>query len=111
MSIVIFATIKIAPEVREQALLDASDLICDAQAEPGCLAYQWSLDPNASDIIYAFEHWESAETLQAHFAAHSYTAMLAHLGQYNVEADASKYEVAQSAPVYNNAGEPSAQFT
>jgi quinol monooxygenase YgiN len=110
MSIIIFATIRIAPEVRERALVEANPLIKEAQSEPGCLAYQWSLDPNTDDVIYAFEHWESAETLQAHFAAHSYTAMLVHLGQYDVQADALKYEVTQASPVYNASGEASALF-
>jgi quinol monooxygenase YgiN len=38
------------------------------RAEPGCLAYAFSVDINEPTMMRIFEKWESLEALRAHFA-------------------------------------------
>jgi quinol monooxygenase YgiN len=38
------------------------------RAEPGCIAYAFSLDVSDPTRLRVFERWESREALEAHFA-------------------------------------------
>lgn len=111
MPILIYGTIDVAPENSTQALQDAKPLIEEALTEPGCLAYDWSLDPWKPGRLLVFEHWESESTLQQHFAADSYLKMLEHLGGVGIiNAVTNKYRVDLAEPVYGPDGKPTAVF-
>ena len=109
--VVIAGTVDVAPEKRDQALLDAKALIDGALDEPGCIAYAWSYDPFEAGRIHVFEEWESEETLTAHLMAPSYLNMLAHLGGVGITgATTLKYRVDLHEPVYDKSGKPRGDF-
>lgn len=111
MAVVIYAQIELPPESREEALAGAKNLIEMALAEQGCRHYAWSADPHYPGRVHVFEEWDSAEDLQAHFAAPSYTGMLAHLGSYSLlGATSTKYRCDLSEPVYGPDGVATATF-
>ena len=41
-------------------------MMANSQAEEGCMAYEFSADVAAPDILHVFEAWDSAEALNAH---------------------------------------------
>lgn len=111
MRVLVSGTIDIAPEKRDQALLDAKDLILDTLDEPGCVAYNWSKDPFAPQRIHVFEEWESEQTLSDHLVAPTYTGMLAHLSQVGIlGTSVQKYRVDHFEPVYDPEGVPRGDF-
>ena len=111
MKVVISAVIELPPENRDVALAGAKELIEMALAEKGCRHYSWSADPHYPGRVNVFEEWDSAEDLQEHFSAPSYTGMLAHLGQYSLlGATSTKYRCDLSEPVYGPDGVATATF-
>ena len=111
MPIVIAGEVDFPPENREAALAGAKGLIEMALAEPGCNHYAWTADPYMPGRVHVFEEWDSAEELQAHFAAEPYTGMLAHLSGFTIlNAVTRKYRVDVIEPVYGPDGTPTATF-
>jgi quinol monooxygenase YgiN len=109
--VIIAGTVDVAPEHRDQAILDAKALIDEALAEPGCIAYEWTFDPFDAGRIHVFEQWESEETLIEHLRAPSYLNMLAHLGRVGILAAVTrKYRVDLDEPVYDGNGRPRGDF-
>ena len=109
--VVIAGTVDVAPERREQALREAQPLIEEALSEPGCIAYDWTLDVFDAGRIHVFEEWESEQTLIQHLAAPSYVNMLAHLGKVGIKAAVTrKYRVDLDEPVYDETGTPRGDF-
>ena len=111
MKILIQAIIDVDPEARGRALADARGWIDGALAQPGRLAYAWTLDPHFPERIHVFEEWDSEDALAAHLAGPQYRGMLGHVGKCGVRASSSrKFAVSREAPVYNEDGVPSAAF-
>jgi len=111
MIVVVAGEIEFPPENRDAALAGARELIEMALAEKGCRHYAWSADPHYPGRVHVFEEWESAEDLQVHLTAPSYTGMLAHLGPYSIlSANTRKYRCDLSEPVYGPDGVATATF-
>ena len=111
MTIVIAGEIDLPAENRDAALAGAQPLIAEALGEPGCRHYSWSADPFDAGRIHVFEEWAGEAELADHFRAHSYVAMLAHLGAHTIlKAEARKYRVDAQEPVYGADGAPTAKF-
>jgi len=109
--VVIAGTVDVAPDKRDQALLDARSLIDEALAEPGCIAYAWTYDPFDAGRIHVFEEWEDEQTLVEHLRAPSYLNMLKHLGSVGIRAAVTrKYRIEIDAPVYDESGKPRGDF-
>jgi len=111
MPIAITATLHLTPATAAQTLIDARPLIAASRAEPGCLAYDWSLDPLSPGRVCVFELWRDAAALAHHFTLTNYTGMAARLAAAGLsDAVATKYVITQEAPVYDAAGTPRADF-
>ncbi|HWW59437.1 MAG TPA: putative quinol monooxygenase [Sphingopyxis sp.] len=111
MKILIQAVIDIDPETRGEALAGARGWIEGALAQPGCLAYAWTLDPHVATRIHVFEEWDGEAALAAHLAGPQYRGMLGHIGEFGVRASSSrKFAVSREGPVYNSHGVASAAF-
>lgn len=111
MRVLIAGTVDLDPDKREGALAGAKDLIEEARAEPGCVAYDWTPDPYIPGRIHVFEEWVSEATLIDHLKAPSYTGMLAHLGGIGILAsNTQKYRVDHFEPVYDPDGKPRGDF-
>lgn len=80
MKILIQAVIDIDPETRGEALAGARGWIEGALAQPGCLAYDWTADPQVATRIHVFEEWDGEAALAAHLAGPQYRGMLGHIG-------------------------------
>ena len=104
-------TVDMPPENVEPALTAARPLIEGAQAEEGCLDYDWCPDPMNPGRIRVFERWESEATLAAHFQRRWYLEMRETLGSYGItNAVTAKYRVDLEEPVYDETFTPRADF-
>jgi quinol monooxygenase YgiN len=111
MKILIQAVIDVDAETRGAALAGARGWIEGALAQPGCLAYAWTLDPHVATRIHVFEEWDSQDALAAHLGGPQYRGMLGHIGAFGVRASSSrKFAVSREGPVYNQDGVASAAF-
>jgi len=111
MKVLISCVIKIDPKQRDQALEGADELIQLALKEHGCLAYTWAADKMLDDTIHVFEEWEDQESLAAHFTAPSFFGMSEHLGKHGLlGAEAKKYLVSKESGIYDEEGNPRADF-
>lgn len=110
-SILIAGIVEVTPDKRDAAIAEAKALIAEARREPGCLAYDWTADPETPGRIHVFEEWTGEAELAAHFKAPSYTGMLAHLDAIGITGTAvRKFRIDLSEPVYDPQGVPRADF-
>lgn len=111
MPIIIAGTIDFAPSRAEAAIRDGKPYIEASLREPGCVAYAWSLDPLTPGRVHVYEEWESQTALEGHFRDTSYLSMRDHLRNYEmVGSSVRKYRVDRVEPVYDDAGNPRADF-
>lgn len=81
--------------------------IAASRAEPGCVAYNWAVDPIEPGKIHVYEEWESERALLGHFRDPSYAAMRAQLERWTLTGfGVQLYSVAGVEPVYDEAGQP-----
>jgi quinol monooxygenase YgiN len=96
----------VAGEVRIEA--GAAEQVLDAlramesatRAEPGCLAYAFSIDVDDPTMLRIFERWESQDALKAHFGTPhmaAFGAAVAAVQPKSVEIKA--YEIASEVPL------------
>lgn len=111
MPILIAGTLDFDPAKVERMLVDAAPLIEAGRAEPGCVAYDWALDPNHPGRVLVFEHWVDEAALANHFASAPYKEMGAHLNATGIVGFAvSKFRTDLEEPVYDESGTPRADF-
>ena len=84
-----------------------ADHILASRREPGCIAYDWSVDSIDPAAICVFEEWSSEAALGDHFRDPSYLAMRSHLESFTIIGfDVKLYGVAGIEPVYTAEGRP-----
>jgi quinol monooxygenase YgiN len=111
MGIIIAGYLDFDPDLAERLIADARPLIEAALAEPGCLAYDWSLDPLNPGRVHVFEEWASEQALAGHFAASPYEDMGAHLNRAGIrDMRVQKYRFDHAEPVYDDDGTPRPDF-
>jgi len=109
--ILISAVMDIDPAHAERIILEARPLIEASQAEPGCLAYSWALDPLVPGRVHVFEKWTDEAALAAHFELPNYTEMRTQLRSAGpITSSSRKYRVDHDEPVYDETGTPRADF-
>ena len=112
--IVVAGTIGFADEsARDGAVAASVELQRSARHdEPGCLAYSFAADPVDPTVVQVYELWADAASLAAHFEHRNYTAMRDVLRRFERSGPSvtAKYRCDASAPVYDDAGRPSAEF-
>jgi quinol monooxygenase YgiN len=100
VTIIIAGTINVDPAKAEQAIEDAKVMMQASQAEDGCHAYVFSLDPMVPGQLRLFEKWESAEALATHSASAHMKEFQPKMGGWGVTgADIKKYEIASEGPL------------
>lgn len=111
MTIVIAGYLDFDPNRAEQMIRDAKPHIDAALAEPGCIAYNWAIDPLVPGRVHVFEEWSSEEALAGHFSAAPYADMGGHLQAVGILGfNVKKYRVDLIEPVYDETGVPRADF-
>lgn len=111
MTIVVSAVMQLDPAHAERIILEARPLIEASLAEPGCLAYTWALDPLTPGTVHVFEKWTDEAALAHHFTLPNYLDMRAILRSAGPITSASrKYKVALEEPIYDEQGQPRADF-
>ena len=112
--IVVAGTISFASESERDGAVAASVELqrSTREDEPGCLAYCFGADPVQPTVVQVYELWIDELSLAAHFEHENYTAMRQLLRRFERSGPSStaKYRCDVSAPVYNEAGVPSASF-
>jgi quinol monooxygenase YgiN len=100
MTIVVSGEIRIHPDDFDAAFALVERLVAATQAEDGCVAYDFWVDPRDRGRIRLFEEWASPEALAAHGESEHYAAFNASLGSVRIEsADLTRYEVAAQGPL------------
>ncbi len=109
--IIISATIDLPVENLEKALAAARPLIEGALTEPGCVAYDWSVEPTHPGRIRVFELWADEASLAGHFGSEWYLGMRELIGSFGLlSAESAKYRVDLTEPVYDETFTPRADF-
>jgi quinol monooxygenase YgiN len=100
MTIVVSGEIRIHPDDFDAAFALVETLVAATRAEPGCVAYDFWVDPRDRGRIRVFEEWASPEALDAHGASEHYAAFNAAIGSVRIESvELTRYEVASQAPL------------
>ncbi len=98
--VVVSGEVRIEPEDFPAAMALVDPFVTHTQAEPGCLAYDFWVDPRDAGRIRVFEEWESEAAQQAHAdSAHlaEFYAALATIRVHSVEL--TQYLVATHRPL------------
>jgi len=111
MSIIIAGSVRVPRDKRDYLLKAGHRYTVASRAEPGCVHYTWSADPVDPEMIHVFELWTDEASLRKHFSGDAYINTLKLFADTcKVEADVSKYRVDLIEPVYDQEGEPRADF-
>ncbi len=112
--VVVAAQIFFADEAQRDAAVAASVDIQRATRddEPGCLAYCFAADPADPLAVQVYELWVDEASLAAHFEHPNYLAMRNVLRSFERSGPSiqRKYRCDAEAPVYSDAGKPTAGF-
>ena len=90
--IIIGGTIQFATDNEEMLFNQLRQMIADSQAETGCLAYEFSRDLSAPNILHLYEVWESAEALKIHGESAHMTAFKEKAFPSFVDTDIKRYD-------------------
>lgn len=98
--LVVAGHIAIDPSHREEAIAAAVRMMEETAKEAGCLSYVFSADLRDPGRFRIFEEWESAEALEAHFAAPHMAEFQKAVAELGVrEMKVQRYEVSSVGPV------------
>ena len=98
--IVIAGTLVIDPAKRDEAIAAAKQMMKDTHAEPGNIAYAFSLDLEDESVIHLFEQWESQAALDLHFASPHMAAFRQKIAGFGVrEMNVQRFEIASVGPL------------
>lgn len=99
-TIVISGEILIDPDDFDAAIALIEPLVAATRREPGCVEYDFWVDPRRRGRIRVFEEWESAEANAAHAASEHLATFYGAIGTIRVESVALvRYEVASQGPL------------
>lgn len=111
MTILIAAVMELDPTQAQRIIEEARPLIEASLAEPGCVAYSWALDPLNPGRVQVFEQWDDEASLAHHFTLPNYTEMRTVLRSAGpIKSSSRKYKCVHDEPVYDDAGQPRADF-
>ncbi|MGZ4676889.1 MAG: putative quinol monooxygenase [Acidimicrobiia bacterium] len=100
MTIVISGEIRIHPDDFDAALALVEPLVAATQREPGCVAYDFWVDPRDRGRLRVFEEWESLEANQQHGQSEHLATFYASIAAIRVEsAELVRYDVSGQAPL------------
>ena len=98
--IVIAGTLTIEPSKRDAAIAAAKQMMKDTHAEPGNIAYAFSLDLEDDRVVHLFEQWESQAALDLHFASPHMAAFRQKIGGLGVrDMSVQRFEIASVGPL------------
>jgi quinol monooxygenase YgiN len=89
--ILIHCRFGIAEDDRAAWAESARRMASASRREPGCLAYDFSVDVLDPGIVYAYEAWESEEALEAHTGAPHHRARMQELEGMRVDYQEIRY--------------------
>lgn|SRR5690606_37726900 len=64
--IIIAGTLRVKPELQQQAVETFLTMAQHSAAQNGCLSYYFYTDPHDPTRFFVFEQWTDEETLRAH---------------------------------------------
>jgi quinol monooxygenase YgiN len=110
--IVIAGWVDVDPSVRDALVAEMAPLQQSTRDhEPGCIAYVMSADPVEPGRVAIYECWESAATLDAHFAHPNFFASRTVMRSYpRVGGSIAKYRVDATAAIAGPDGQATSRF-
>lgn len=97
---VVSGEIRIDPDDFDAAVALFEPLVVETNAEPGCIAYDFWVDPRDHGRIRVFEEWESEAAMAEHAAsAHLATFFTAMASLRIKSVDLSRFEIASKGPL------------
>ena len=98
--LIVSGTISVEPDDVDAALALVAPLVEATNAEPGCHAYGFFLDPTTPGRFRLFEEWDDQAALDAHFVTDHMAAFNAGIGALRITGlELHKYEVHAKAPL------------
>lgn len=97
MTVIIAGYVRVEPEDRDRYVEGHQNVVARAREHPGCLDVSICADPLDPGRINIFEHWESAEVLDAWRAIAPPPAVSAEIR----DAVVAKHVVASSGPPFD----------
>jgi quinol monooxygenase YgiN len=98
--IIIAGSLTIDPAQSDTIRAAAATMMAETHKEPSCQEYVFSISVADPSKVQIFEIWDSAEALEAHFAAPHMAAFGQAIAEVNISGrDLVRYEVASSAPM------------
>ncbi len=111
MAVIVIGRFDLSPEHADSIVAACAPLIEDVRTEPGCLAYDWTIDPFVQGRVHAIERWVDSESLAHHFRLPAFPAMRTLLRSAGpIVASSRKYLVDEGAPVFSPDGTPTDGF-
>jgi quinol monooxygenase YgiN len=99
--IVIAGRARLHPSKMDEAVRAGSTMAATSRDEPGCLEYRFAVDIDDPLVVRIFEHWESAEALEAHFATPHFAAFSdVLLAAVDGPAELTRFEVSSAGPLF-----------
>lgn len=98
--IVVSGEIRLDPEDFDTALGLIEPLVAATQAEPGCIAYDFWVDPRDRGRVRVFEEWESEEAIAAHGASDHLATFYGALSAVRITSvELHRFEVTAKTPL------------
>lgn len=98
--LVVSGEIRIDPEDFDAALALIEPLVAATQAEPGCITYDFWVDPRDRGRVRVFEEWASEEAIAAHTDSEHLATFYGSLGAIRITSvELHRFEVTAKTPL------------
>jgi quinol monooxygenase YgiN len=98
--IVVSGEIRLDPGDFDAALAMIEPLVAATKAEPGCVEYDYWVDPRDRGRVRVFEEWESDEAIAVHSRSDHMKAFFAGMAKLRISAvELSRFEVSEKRPL------------
>jgi quinol monooxygenase YgiN len=98
--IVVSGEIRLDPEDFDAAVALIEPLVVATKAEPGCVEYDYWVDPRDRGRVRVFEEWESDDAIAAHAASEHMKTFFAGMVKLRISSvELSRFEVSDKSPL------------
>ncbi len=98
--IVVSGVIRLDSEDFDAALALIEPLVAATTAEPGCVEYDYWVDPRDRGRVRVFEEWESDDAIAAHSASDHMKTFFAGMVKLRISSvELSRFEVSDKSPL------------
>src|SRR5262245_27257392 len=98
--IVVSGEIRLDPDDFDAALALIEPLVVATRAEPGCIEYDYWVDPRDRGHVRVFEEWESDDAIATHSGSEHMKTFFAGMAKLRITSvDLSRFDVSEKSPL------------